>query len=273
MTIRRSILTWRTSGASGVAAIFLLTGCVNLPTVSRTVYEDPTLLVRLDRPSTLKEASGEPDRHAAELTTQDLASILRSVMIQPEISFVSYWLLRKDPQPAPAFPNDDADLLAAHFADALAEARPHETAVFFLRRVRKDGIPLVTTGALAVRGDQLVLFLANVCRPTTTQRKLAAAREAPLGLVGDPDFHFVAGPNQTVLTSKDLPDAVAMARVPALSINQRAWRVRASPSPTAPEIPGTMADEKLRQLKTWHEQSLITDDEYRQKRQEILKRF
>jgi len=168
MIIRLSPFTWRRCGASGVAAILLLTGCVNTPTVSRTVYEDPILLVRLDSPPPLREVSGGSDQHVAELTATDLTSLLRSIKIQREISFISYWVLRSVPQPEPAFPNDDAQLLAPHLLAALLKARPDETTVFVLRRTREDGIPLVTTGGMLIHGDQLIVLLANALRPTTT---------------------------------------------------------------------------------------------------------
>ncbi len=272
--------TWRRFDLSCVAAVFLFAGCLNSPTVSRTVYEDPTILVQLDGPALQEEISGGPTRPVAELTAADLASVLRSVMIQPEIGFASYWILRNEPQLKPAFPESDADLLASHLHDALTNARPHETAVFSLRRTRGDGIPLVTTGALILRGDQLILILTNAGRAATTQWRLDAARETPLRMIGAPDFHFVAGPSQTVLAAKDLPKTVDIGSAPVLSINYSAWHTGAlapgrspSPSPVAPTMPAATIEEKLRQLKIWHEQGLIADDEYRSKRQELLKTF
>ena len=269
-----------TSSLAAIVMASLLASCASAPTFPRTVYEDPTILVRLDSPVPQEEVSGAPDGQIPELTTVDLAALLRSVRVQPEISFVSYWILRKEPQPEPAFPNGDADLLAAHLRVALAKARPTETAVFFLRKTRADGIPLVTTGGLLIHGDQVVVLLANARRPTTTQRKLETARDAPLYPLGELDFHFVPGPYQTVLVTKDLPKSIAMTSAPALSVNYRAWLVGSlqpdwSPSlpQTEPEIPAAMIEDKLHRLKTWHEQGLIADDEYRQKRQEFLKQF
>lgn len=100
------------SSLVAIAIISLLASCASSPTFSRTVYEDPTVLVRLDRSSFREKVSGAPAGHIPELTVVYLAEILRAVRIQPEISFLSYWALRKDPQPEPAFPNDDAILVA-----------------------------------------------------------------------------------------------------------------------------------------------------------------
>lgn len=238
------------------------------------------MLVRLDSSLVQEEVSGAPAGHIPALTAADLATILRSVRIQPEISFLSYWVLRKEPQPETAFPNDEAQLLAPHLQAALAKARPNETAVFFLRRTREDGIPLVTTGGLFLQGNQLIVLLANARRPTTTQRKLETARDASLHPLGQVDFHFVPGLYQATLATKDLPKSIVMTSAPALSVNYRAWLAGllrldrgSSPTQTESEMSATLIEEKLHRLKTWREQGLITDDEYLQKRQELLKQF
>ena len=284
MSILVISLMWRLGRSYGIVAFMithLLTGCLSAPTFSRTVvYEDPTVLVRLDRPMVQEEVSDKPHGHVAELTAAELAEILRSVRIEREISFLSYWILRKDPQPEPAFPNDDAELLAPHLQAALAKARPTETVVFSLRRTREDGIPLVTTGGLLIRDNQLLILLANARRPATTQRRLQTARDTPLQPLGEVYFHLVPGPYQTTLTKKDLPKSIAITSAQALSVDYRALLAGllqpgrgSSPSQTEPEIPTATIEEKLHRLKTWHEEGLITDDEYQQKRQEILKRF
>lgn len=269
-----------TSSLVAVVMASLLVSCASSPTFSRTMYEDPTVLVRLDSPLVQGQVSTAPAEHIPELTAADLAEILRSVRIQPEISFLSYWILRKEPQSEPAFPNEDVQLLAPHLRAALAKARPNETAVFFLRRTREDGIPLVTTGGLFIQHNQLHVLLANARRPATTLRKIETAHDAPLHPLGEVDFHFVPGPYQTTLAKKDLPQSIAMTSAPALSVDYRASPASllqpdrgSSPAQTEPEIPATLIEEKLHRLKTWREQGLITDDEYLLKRQEILQRF
>ena len=269
-----------TSGLTAIVMASLLASCTISPAFSRTVYEDPAVLVRLDSHLVQGEVSPAPAEHIPELTAEDLAEILRSVRIQPEISFLSYWILRKEPQTVPAFPNDHAALLAPHLRAALAKARPNETAVFFLRRTREDGIPLVTTGGLFLHGTQLYVLLANARRPATTLRKIETAHDVPLHPLGEVDFHFVPGPYQTTLARKDFPQSITMTSAPALSVDYRAWFAGllqpdrgASPTQTEPEIPAAMIEDKLHRLKTWREQGLITDDEYRQKRQEVLTHF
>lgn len=271
---------WITSSLATVVMASLLASCASSPTFSRTVYEDPTVLVRLDRPLVQEQVSGTSTGPIVELTAAELAELLHSVRIEPEISFLSYWVLRKEPQPEPAFPNDDAELLAPHLQAALAKAQPSETAVFSLRRTREDGIPLVTTGGLLIQGNQLLVLLANARRPATVQRRLETARDAPLHPLGEVDFHFVPGPYQTTVTKKDLPKNIAITSAPALGVDYRALLAGllqpgrgSSPLETGPEIPAATIEEKLRRLKTWREQGLITDEEYQHKRQELLKHF
>jgi hypothetical protein len=269
-----------TSSLAAVAMTSLLASCASSPTFSRTVYEDPTVLVRLDNSLFQAEVSGVPAGHATELMTEDLAEILRSVRIQRENSFLNYWVLRKDPQPEPAFPNDDAQLLAPYLRVALAKAQLNEMPVFFLRKTREDGIPLVISGGLLFHGNQLIVLLANARRAATTQRKLETARDAPLHPLGETDFHFVPGPYQATLGKKDLLSRIVETSAPALSIDYRAWLSGllqpdrgSSPTQIEPGIPAARIEDKLLRLKTWREQGLITDDEYLQKRQEVLKHF
>ena len=85
------------------------------------------------------------------------------------------------------------------------------------------------------------------------------------------------GPHQTTWGRNDLSTTLVKSSVQILSIDYKAWLTEpnraSSPTQAQPGIPGSLADEKLRHLKIWHEQGLITDDEYLEKRQEILKRF
>jgi hypothetical protein len=178
------------------------------------------------------------------------------------------------PQPEPAFPNDDAQLIAPHLLAALLKARPDETAVFVLRRTREDGIPLVTTGGMLIHGDQLIVLLANARRPTTTSRKRETSEEAPFQPIGEMEFHVVPGPHQTTLARGDLSTTLIKNSVQTLSIDYKAWLTEPSPASSPPkELPTATIEDKLRHLKIWREQGLITDDEYQHQRQKILEHF
>ncbi len=96
----------------------LLVGCAGSPTFSRPVYEDPSVVVRLDSLLFQRDTAAAQKSQPVTLTAEDLSEILRSVNIQKEISLLSYYILRKDPKPEKVFPDDVAKLLAPHLSTA-----------------------------------------------------------------------------------------------------------------------------------------------------------
>ncbi len=269
---------------SWVLAFFigsLLVGCAGSPTFSRSVYEDPSVLVRLDSPLFQGDTPAARNSHPVTLTPEDLAEILRSVNIQKEISLLSYYVLRKDPKPERVFSEDVAKLLVPHLSTALAEANPDETVVFFLNRPREDGIPLITSGAFFVRGELLFLELANVRTPITTERRRERVRENPLTGLSEPDFHFLAGPHQVirnlkkegVLSGSNASPALQIRYMALLAGSNRSERPLETFRPPRSEAQVPSHEEKLRQLKAWYEQGLILEEEYQRKREEVLESF
>ncbi len=259
---------------SWVLAFFigsLLVGCAGSPTFSRPVYEDPSVLVRLDSPLFQGDTPAARNSHPVTLTPEDLAEILRSVNIQKEISLLSYYVLRKDPKPERVFSEDVAKLLVPHLSTALAEANPDEMVVFFLNRPREDGIPLITSGAFFVRGELLFLELANVRTPITTERRRERVRENPLTGLSEPDFHFLAGPHQVIRNLA--PPALQTRYMALLAGSNRSERPLEMFRPPRSEAQVPSHEEKLRQLKAWYEQGLILEEEYQRKREEVLESF
>lgn len=205
--------------------------------------------------------------------------------VSRDISLFSYYLLREDPVPEPVFPGDVAARLAPHVRTALARAGPEETVVFYLQHEREDGIPLVTSGGLVHRDGRLVLALAHANTPMTSGRKRDEVRGDPLRPRTEPDFRFVAGPGQTVSPPGDRGSGAPDPALPALVLDLRSLARqpesragRAASDETPAPASGTIAEpaaaeEKLRRLRSWHEQGLITEDEYRRAREAILRRF
>ncbi|MCA9419572.1 MAG: SHOCT domain-containing protein [Nitrospira sp.] len=266
-----------------VFLVLLGTGCVGSPIFSRPVYQDPVLIVRLDSPLYKVQGDTPANSHPIAFTTQDLQSILQSLKIQREVSFLKYYVFRQDVTPQPVFPSEVAGLLAPHITTALSKAQPEEIVVYVISRSRDDGIPVITSGGLFVKGDQLTFVLAHVETPMTSERKREQVLEHPLTPLSDPDFHFVAGPSQALLTPTDasaFPPGRTSA--PAVMIDYKALLTTHSQehalphetvSDSLPSSPPSTLEEKLRQLKSWHQEGLISEQEYRKKRQEILEPF
>jgi hypothetical protein len=239
-------------------------------------------MVRLDSPLFPGEVPTETNSHPIELTTQDLAEILRSIKIRKEIGFFSYYVLRKDSKPERVFTDNNLVLLASRLSAALAKAQPNETVVFLVSHAREDSIPVITSGGLFVRGEQLYVFIGNVGTPTPSERTKARVKENPIKHLGTPDFRFVAGPHQTILRAKQTNAHPGNNSSPGLLISYKALLTDTYQSEKAVNIsPGSqfvpqgssVVEEKLRQLKAWHEQGLITEEEYKKKRAELLNSF
>jgi len=240
-------------------------------------------MVRLDSPLFPGDSQDEPYSHPIEFTSQALAMMLESIKIKKEVSLLDYYVFRQNMDPKPVFSPDIAELLAVQIQAAFAKAQPEEMAVFVVNRPREDGIPLITSGALFVRGTQLSVVLANVNRPAALERKREKARETPLKPLAKPDFHFVPGPHQTILTNRGSSVDLSQSPSPLTLLigydqflNSAATlkkeSVNAAPSQTSESLPSS-AEQKLRQLKSWYQEGLISEPEYQKKRKEILGSF
>lgn len=235
----------------------------------------------------------QANSHPVDFAEQDLSVLLRSVAAQKEIDFFRYYFLRQDPKPERAFLDEEVAVLVPHLRAALAASRPEESVVFALSRARGEGVSEVTSGAVFVRGERLCVLLANWRVPVTTSRKMDRARERPVASLGEPDFTIVPGPYQTVLIPQDpgfpswADDAkgVTVAYRPALATSPRPpgssraetsagtkGLTPATPAPSAAAPPSSL-DAKLRQLKVWKEQGLITEQEYQEQKRKLLESF
>ncbi len=263
--------------ASAVLAATLGAACAEVRTFSRVVYEDPTLFVRLDSPLSNGLTPAYPNTHPVKFGEQDLSLILRTIKVQKEVSFLSYYVLRHDPKTERAFTDHEITSLTPYLATALAKAFPEETVTFLVERGRGGGISEITSGSMFVRNKHLYLVLSNFRVPVTTKHKMERARKAPLVSLGEPDFRFVAGPQQTILTAKEA-NVPGVSSSPALRISFTHLLAESrEPSRLLPVSPArepapslSSAEEKLRRLKAWYGQGLISEEEYTRKRAEIL---
>jgi len=113
-----------------------------------------------------------------------------------------------------------------------------------------------------------------------SEQRRARIREHPMTSVDEPDYRFVAGPSQTILT-KNSPSNVSFTRkVPTLLIQYHSLLTGTHRNPEPPPAVlfphprSSTLEEKLRQLKFWRAEGLIGHQkEYEQKRHEILKSY
>lgn len=257
------------------------------PHFSRPVYQDPAIEVTLVSPLFHTDVSGKTYDHPLSLTKDEITHLLQSIQIKKEMSFLSYYLLRQDAKPVPLFPAEVSELLAPRIREALAKAHPEEIVAFYVTHPREDGIPLVTSGGLAARGDHLFFFLAHADIPVTSERKRKEIAAQPLKVVREKDFQFVPGTYQSIVPWKDAESSLLSTRLPTLLIRYHALLGGSLPpapvseerTPLQPRVPtpaptqSLEVGKKLQQIKDWHDQGLISQEEYNRKRKEILQAY
>jgi len=228
------------------------------------------------------EPGAPPNTHPAQVSPESLRALLGSVQVK---------LGRKD---AYLFGRADLKEVVPALSEALALAQPGEDLILLSTSRHGDGLLDPTealTARLFVQGDALNLLVHDArfefliayqtmnVQPTFVygSRKAAAKEDlqAPLARRLRPDW--LAFPLK-VATAAIPPALPAPVLVPVSSSTPAPAQAQATPA-AAPEPPPTAAQtsayeakaERLRTLKRLREENLISEAEYREKREAILK--
>ncbi len=224
--------------------------------------------------------------HPLRLSPAEWARLLAGVRIQSrKDSFI--FTPAKDP-PAEAFAPEEIGYLSRMLSDVFAKATPNEWVAFGMSRVLPSGVNEVTTGGLFVEGPRLHLILANYRQSVTKSAVRESLWTAPLRTLSAPFYEVVEEEYRTVVRETGLfkrllhnagPEIVIeyqamLAAKPAVSmpILVPAPPPAASPAESS-RLPASILEESLQALKRLRDQDLITEEEYRQKKKELLDRF
>jgi hypothetical protein len=258
----------------------------------RSLSENQDRFVRVEVHSEDRRPEGVARfSHPVRLSPAEWVRILSSVRIQSrKDSFI--FTPAKEP-PTEAFAPEEIAYLSRTLSETFARTTPEQRVVFGLSRVLPSGVNEVTTGGLFMMGSRLHLVLANYRHSVTK----AGVREqlwneplrtvsAPFYVVVQDDYHTVmekgilsglrnAGPEiaieyQALLNA---PAGVAVPAPPSVVTPPEAAAEKPSLTPESSRIPPAAVEEHLRTLKRLRELDLITEEEYRQKKKEILDRF
>jgi hypothetical protein len=143
-----------------LAAAFAV-GCAIPQVPYRTVYEDPVNFVRLELDTAvLPEWPPSAHSHPATISEQDMARILKSLLVQENRIKLQKWIQGEAPR-VPAFKEEEIALLASKLSEALAQAQPNERVTYYLSRPQTSIKRVITTGGLYVRGTELHFLLGN----------------------------------------------------------------------------------------------------------------
>lgn len=223
--------------------------------------------------------------HPVDLSPEDWRSILTTLRIQRQAE----GLLLPIPQGPvlPAFTEEDIAYLSVTLSKAFAQAQPDEWVVFGLSRPTAQGLTAVTTGGWYLDGPSLHFVLANYRKVVTMPGTRRLLWERPLRSDAGPSYDLVPANHQALVpdvSSSLLANAPSELTIAyqALLLGEPAtvpvpWATSATtPTPEhAPKIisPPLSIEERLHVLQRLHTQGLITEEEYRVKKQQVLDRF
>jgi hypothetical protein len=265
-----------------LAMVGVLCGCATTRAgEGRVLWQVRDQYVKIEKQDRPAGATVSANSHPADISDERVRSMLESMMVRPE----------RGEQEVPLFNEDELAILGENIHNGLAQANPDEDVTFaiighypsLMGLVRER---MVTTGRVFCRDGELNIIFGDMHRSfrENEDRRLqpflpgsrgaAPAREwrliAKAG--GEP---FVAKRPDWVSFSLAAPPAVVTAPaavVPATGAGR--GTEQKAPTAVSPAKPATAGkkspEERLIILNDLHNKKLITDEEYRAKRLEIL---
>lgn len=268
-----------------VCFALLCQSCLGLSRVEAPVHEEPDRFVRVEA------RYGDADRqalnrfnHPFELSGKAWARILDNVWVQYEPGVIAL-VSPKEPS-TPAFTADEIAFLSKWLSKAFKHAHQDEWVVFGLTRRRFPELTEITTGGWFVQGDRLHLRLANYRHAVSMASVRNQLWDDPLLSMGDRYYIFASGDFQsaTLVGGGPLGDLRGTA-IPQLVIDYKSLlgpppaakpvQVPDAPKPSVAPERDRVGDtaQKLRELKQLRDEGVITEEEYRTKKRQLLERF
>ncbi|HSI48812.1 MAG TPA: SHOCT domain-containing protein [Ideonella sp.] len=211
------------------------------------------------------EAGAPPNQHPARVPTELLFAQLRAIRTPAASADV------------PLFSDSELKDLVDPLSRALATASPSDDVVFVSSARRDDGsffAPIAVTARLFVANGALQLIVHDARFDFFDRARGTHTRPAF-------EFGSRAAPGSAKLQSAsaaakrsdwlEMPLAMPAAVAPAAAVPSTAPAAAASPAPRAREaVSADEAEQRLLTLKRLRERGLISEEEYQQKRKEIL---
>lgn len=241
--------------------------------------EDEGRFVRLATPG--PDQSGAPlFEHPLRLRPEEWRNLLGSISVQKRYEGFLFFPGQKG-TPEAAFVPEDIDYLSAALSAAFDQVQPAEWVVFGLSRPASPEISEVTTGAWFVQDGQVHVRLANYRYAVSMQSVRELLLEHPLH-GHEILYDVIPADHQTVRREGDglplfrtKPVELQIAYRAALAEPRSVQAVPGQQPTRQPQPPPDSAtiEDRLRTLKRLREDGLLTEEEYRSKRRQVLEHF
>jgi len=235
---------------------------------------DEQRLVRIV-PFTLGAASDQRRaQHPLVLERQEWEALLRAVKVRSVHSPLLGASYRGDTEPV--FSEEEVGYLGESLRRAFQHVTEQEQVVFAVARPSDAGLDQVTSGAWFVEEGRLHLRLAN-CRVAITMPSIRRQIWIdPLFAQAGTFYEVMPGDRQTLLNASRAGGNPFRPAPAELAIEYTDMSATAAPvsseRASQPETARSL-QEQLALLKQLHEQGLITDEDYRIKKQQLLDRL
>ncbi len=218
-----------------------------------------------------------------------MARILESIQIHVAQKKLIKLFSAPRPDQETAFSDKEINRLAPHFSQALLQADPNDKIYFQFKHRKGLFRGGMTTGVLFVKEDRLHFILGNykhippVKRTDIYRQVDDRIQDSTIGInnpLNTKDIGVVSivpGAFQEIReTEKDnLKDRWLMIDYKTLLQAKKSPHgpEMTSPSKTSITLPKPTLEERLKTLKKWKEEGLISEEEYTEKKQDLLKEF
>ena len=245
----------------------------------KNIWQRLDQFVAIEKQDSAKGSPPPPNDQPAQLSADTIRATLGMLSI----------MLKESENPTPLFTEGELTALGSALAQGLSQARPDEDVTFAIIGLHPSLLglksPMVTTGRLFFSKGRLNLILGSVHDPVSDRddRRLKPFIPGSRASVPDVSWRVATATGEQIQTANGRPDWLTLvpadATVPATTEDVTSRKTPAAGThPSAPTPPATVSrpapksvEERLLILKGLHDKGLITEEEYRAKRLEILR--
>ncbi len=208
-------------------------------------------------------------QHPISLSPEELHRLLQSIQVRYQAGILQQVFSGPYQEIQPAFSDEEIRRMASGISKALASATPADRINFRLKHPRGIFTPTITTGIVYVKDDRFGIILGNYrYLPAPDTNVAYDPFSDPMDPQGNQTVRIAPGPFQELYKSER-----SRLKNRWLLIDYKALLSSSSEQQTqTPEIPAGL-EEKLSTLKRLRDQGLITEEEYQEKKKELLKEF
>jgi Short C-terminal domain len=259
-------------------------GCVQTRTITRPVFDNHYTIVRLEAwldrsKKPIPMGYGQP----VEISGADMARILESIRVVQPPGLLSRMILKNRDEPEPAFTESESAEFGKLLSEAFGIAKPDERVVFFFHHQRTIYKGTTTSGIAFIKNQRLNFILGRYYMGNEPGYPDIPVGGNPFPSSNQQDFYLVPGPFETMDPGDTAPggdEAVYPKRwlqidyasllnpPPETAAPAEPGQIRPAPAPP----PSTLED-KLKILSKLKEDGLITEEEFEEKKKELLKAF